>query len=361
MHRLARPEREDNAPGGMLLFPDRLPLAAGGHMAVRIGRRQLIAVLGGAAASWPPAVRAQQTATVPRIGILTQGSGPGPGFTRDFRDGLRELGWLDGQNIAIDYRFADGRLDELGSLANDLVRLKVDVIATAATPAAKAAQNATRAIPIVIIDPGDPVETGLVASLARPGGNITGQASIAPDLIGKRLQLLKEATPSISRVAILFNAAIPPAEVALKELRVAAATLNVDIVSIEVHGQQDFESAFDTIVRERANGLLVFHDPLMGGNAELIVSSTNKRRLPAMFWQETYVRIGGLMSYGPSYSEMFRRAGNYVGRILKGTKPADLPVEQPTRFYLNINLNTAKAMGIEMPASLRALADALIE
>jgi putative ABC transport system substrate-binding protein len=236
-----------------------------------------------------------------------------------------------------------------------------DVIATAATPAAKAAQKATGAIPIVIIDPGDPVETGLVASLARPGGNITGQTSIAPDLVGKRLQLLKEIAPSISRVAIMSNSVIPPAEVALKELRAVAATLKIEMFSAEVHGEQGVESAFATIARERADGLLVFHDPLMSDNAKLIVDTASKNRLPAMFWQQSYVNIGGLMSYGPSYADMFHRAGNYVGRILKGEKPADLPVEQPDRFYLVINLKTAKAFGLDVPPFLQQLADEVIE
>jgi putative ABC transport system substrate-binding protein len=246
-------------------------------------------------------------------------------------------------------------------LARDLTRLKVDVIATAATPAAKAAQNATSTIPIVIIDPGDPVEIGLVASLARPGGNITGQSSMAPDLAGKRLQLLKEAVPSISRVAILWNSEIPPAEVSLKELRAAAMAMKIEMLSVDVHSNQDFEAAFAKIVRQRADGLLVFHDPLIGNNAELIVNTVSKNRLPAMFWQQTYVNIGGFMSYGPSYPEMFRRAGNYVGRILKGTKPADLPVEQPDRFYLAINLKTAKALGLTVSTQLQLLADAVIE
>ena len=324
-------------------------------------RRQFITLLGGAAAAWPLAARAQQATKVARLGILTQASRAGPGFQQSFRDGLRELGFIEGQNLAIESRFAAGRLDMLYPLAQELVRLNLDVIATAATPAAKAAQKATSTIPIVIIDPGDPVETGLVASLARPGGNITGQTSIAPDLAAKRLQLLKETAGSISRVTVLWNSAIPPAEVALKELRAAAATLKVELLSMEVHDERELEAAFMGMARERADGLLVFHDPLMGDNAELIIDLANKNRLPAMFWQRSYVSLGGLMSYGPNYFDMFHRAGSYAGRILKGAKPADLPVEEPDRFYLVINLKTAKLLGLDVPPSLQQLADEVIE
>jgi putative ABC transport system substrate-binding protein len=325
-------------------------------------RRKFITLLGGAAA-WPLAAGAQQTAKIARVGFLSQGPADrrtaptGPNF-KFLLGGLRELGWIEGQNLAMEYRF--GHFDQLVSLADDLVRLKVDVIVTAATPAAKAAQKATSAIPIVIIDPGDPLETGLVASLARPGGNITGQTSIAPDLASKRLQLLKETAPSISRAAIMWNSEIPPAEVAMKELRAAAATLKIEVVGVEVRDEQ-IESAFSLIARQRADGLLVFHDPLLGTHAKRIVDTANKNGLPAMFWDERYVQIGGLISYGPSYGDMFHRSGTYVGRILKGTKPADLPVEQPDRFYLMINVKTAKTLGLDVPASLQQIADKVIE
>jgi putative ABC transport system substrate-binding protein len=302
-------------------------------MAINIRRREFVAALGSAAA-WPLAARAQQPAK--RIGFLSSGSQSH--VRTDFFDGLREFGFVEGQNLAVEYRFAIGRFDALDSLAQDLADLKPDVIVTTATPAAKAAQKATGTIPIVIIDPGDPVETGLVASLARPGGNITGQSSIAPELAGKRLQLLKETVPSISRVAMMWNSPIQPAEVALKELRAAAATLRIEIIPVEIQGEQEIDGAFATMARERANGLLVFQDPVMTNNAKLIVDLINKNRVPTMFWDWAYVRIGGLMSYGPSYPDMFHRGGNYVGRILKGAKPADLPVEQPDRFYLVINL-----------------------
>jgi putative ABC transport system substrate-binding protein len=323
-------------------------------------RRDFITLLGGAA-TWPIAARAQQPAKIARIGILTQANSAGAGFEQNFRNALRELGFIERQNFTIEGRYAAGRLDALYPFAQELVRLNVDVIATGATPAAKAAQRATSTIPIVIVDPGDPVEAGLVASLARPGANITGQTSIAPDLAGKRLQLLKEIAPSVSRVAVLWNSAIPPAEVALKELRLAATTLKVEMLPVEVHGEQDFESAFAMMTRERADGLLVFHDPLMGDNLKLIVDTAAKNRLAAMFWQRGYVAIGGLMSYGPNYLDMFYRAGIYVGRILKGAKPADLPVEAPDRFYLVLNLKTAKALGLDVPASMQQFADEIIE
>jgi putative ABC transport system substrate-binding protein len=325
-------------------------------------RRDFIALLAsGAAAGWPLAARAQQPAKVARIGILSSGSGAGAALKIDFFNGLRELGFIEGQNLAVEYRFASGRFDTLDSLAQDLIRLNLDVIVTAATPAAKAAQKATGTIPIVVIDPGDPVQTGLVASLARPGGNITGQSSIAPELAGKRLQLLKEAAPMISRVAMMWNVAIPPAELALKELQAAAGTLKLEILPAEIRGEEEIERAFAMMSRQGADGLLVFHDPQMGERAQLLTNLANKNRLPAMFWNDGYINVGGLMSYGPSYPDMFRRAGLYVGRILKGAKPADLPVEQPDRFYLAINLTTAKALGLDISPSLQQIADEVIE
>jgi putative ABC transport system substrate-binding protein len=322
-----------------------------------VRRREFITLLGGAAA-WPLTARSQQQPKMARVGFLSPGSGPN---LKRFVDGLNELGWIEGQNLAMEYRFAGDRMDALAALADELVRLKVDVIATAATPSAKAAQKATSTIPIVIIDPGDPIETGLVATLARPGGNIAGQTSMAPDLVSKRLQLLKETAPSIERVGIMWNSAIPPAEVALKELGAAAVALKVEILSVPVSGNNEFETAFETITRERADGLLVFHDPLIGNNAQVIVDAAGRNRIPALFWYDRYVRLGGLMSYGPSYADMFHRAGNYAGRILMGTKPAELPVVQPDTFYFVINIKTAKALGLTVSNQLQLLADEIIE
>lgn len=323
-------------------------------------RRQFITLLGGAATAWPFAARAQPAAaSIRRVGFLSQSARTPMGVP--LLAGLRELGWVEGQNVTIEWRFAGGEADRLAPLAADLVRANVDVIITAATPAAKAAQSATRAIAIVAVDPGDPVQAGLVASLARPGGNVTAQSSIAPDLQAKRLEFLKETAPNISLLAVLSNSAIPPAEVALQELRTAAASLKVGIQPVDVRGPHDFDGAFASMAQQRADALLVFPDPVTFGNAQSIVDLANKNRIPAMFGSQEFVKLGGLMSYGPSYPEMYRRAGIYVGRILKGAKPADLPVEQPTKFDLVINLKTAAALGLTVPQSLLVAADAVIE
>lgn len=303
--------------------------------------------------------RAQQDGKIPRIGFLSQSARTPMGDP--FRAGLHELGLIDGQNVMIEWRFAAGDLNRLAPLAADLVHANVDVIVTTATPAAKAAQAATSSIPIVAIDPGDPVQAGLVASLARPGGNITAESSIAPDLQAKRLELLKEVAPNISRLAVLSNAAIPLAEVALQELRAAAKSLKIDVQPVVVSEPKDFAAAFATIADQGLDALLVFPDPLTFTNARLIVDLANTRRAPTMFGAREFVDLGGLMSYGPSYPEMYRRAGVYVGRILKGAKPADLPVEQPTRFELVVNDKTAKALGLVVPPMLIASADAVIE
>jgi ABC-type uncharacterized transport system substrate-binding protein len=327
-------------------------------MAVGIGRRTFISGLGGAATGWPFRALAQ-TSTLPKLGFMSQGPGPQP--VPAFLAELQKRGWTAGKNIAMEWRFASWRLDRLAPLATELVRLKVNVIVTAATPAAKAAQSATREIPIVIVDPGDPVAEGLVASLAHPGGNITGQTSIAPDLASKRLELLKQAVPKISKVAVLWNSAIPPAEVAVKELRAAAAILKIDIQPVEVQGPQGFGDAFALIAQNHADALLVFPDPLTFESAKLIVGLANKNALPVLYGARPFVDAGGLISYGPSYADMWRRGADYANLILKGAKPADLPVEQPTKFDLVINLKTAKALGISMPPTLLAVADDVIE
>jgi putative ABC transport system substrate-binding protein len=235
------------------------------------------------------------------------------------------------------------------------------VMLAAATPAAKAAQGATSKIAIVMADPGDAVQLGLVASLARPGANITGVTSLAPELATKRLALLKEAFPKTARVAVLWNSAIPPAEVALKELRAAAPMLGIDLQFAEVAGPAGLAEAFAAITREGADALFVFPDPLTFGNRESIVGFANKNSISALFGAREFVEVGGLMSYGTDYPAMFRRAGNYVGRILNGVSPADLPVEQPMKFDLIINLKTAKAFGFDIAATLLARADEVIE
>jgi len=329
-----------------------------------IRRREFITLLGCAASAWPLAARAQGTGKMHRIGMLLPNT---PAIVarspriQAFLQGLRELKWIEGQNVAIEWRFAEGQFQQLAALAAELTNIKVDVIVTAAAPAAKAAKEATSTIPVVIIDPGDPVGTGLVRSLARPGGNVTGVTSIAPDLAAKRLALLKETVPALTSIAVLFNAAIPPAEIAMTELQVAARTLSLRIQSVAVQGPMGLEKAFATITNERANGLVVLPDPLTFSNQEAITSFALANKIPALFGAREFVAIGGLMSYGPSYPGMFRRGAYYVDRILNGANPADLPVEQPTKFELVINLTTAKALGLDLPPMLLARADEVIE
>jgi len=321
-----------------------------------------LAVLGVIAA--PLAAEAQPAARTPRIGVLLPGAPAAAARNprmQAFYQSLREFGWVEGQNVVFERRYAEGQYGRLSALATELARLNVDVILTASTPPAQAAKSATASIPIVILDPGDPVATGLVTSLAWPGGNVTGVSSIAPDLAAKRLEMLKEAAPKTSRVAVLFNAAIPPAEIAMKELRAAAQVLGLRIESVAVQGPKGFEEAFGTITQDRADGLIVFPDPLTFTNQDLIVNFAAKSRISSLFGAKEFVEIGGLMSYGPSYPGMFRRGAYYVDKILKGAKPADLPLEQPTKFELVINLKTAKALGLTIPQSILIRADEVIQ
>ena len=278
-----------------------------------------------------------------------------------FLKGLRDLGWIDGQNLVIEWRFAEGQLGRLAELAADLARIGVDAIVTAAAPSALAAQGATRSIPIVMLDPGDPVGLGLVANLARPGGNITGVSSIAPELAAKRLALLKEAVPAMTRVAVLANAAIPPAEIAMRELEATAKVLGVQLQFVPIKGVKGIEQAFGEIARQHADGVVVFPDPLTFSNEVPITGFALQNRIPALYGAAEFVHAGGFMSYGPSYQEMFRRGANYVDQILKGAKPGDLPIEQPTRFELVLNLKTAKALGLTIPQSLLQRADRVLE
>jgi len=305
----------------------------------------------------------QQPGKVPRIGILAPGIGA-PSFIipyrlEPFRRGLRESGYVEGQTVLVEYRFAGGKPERLAEFAAELVQLQVDVIVTAATPAAKAAKAATSTIPIVMVDPGDPVGAGLVQSLARPGGNATALTSVTPDLAAKRLQLLKDIAPGADRVAVVWNSAIPPAEVALSELQDAARMLHIHLEPVEV---QDAEGLAASLValKNRAMAVLVFPDPLTFNHRELIVEFAAKHRVPAMFGAKEFVDAGGLASYGPSYPDMFQRAGIQVSRILKGAKPADLPVEQPMKFELILNLKTAEALGLTVPPTLLFQADEVI-
>ena len=327
-------------------------------------RRAVIA--GGVALlAWPLAADAQQQAKIARIGNLTIGSLGSPEIRASvdaFRQGLRELGYVEGQNILIEYRAADGKVDRLPGLASELVRLKVDVIVAGATPAARAAQQATTTIPIVAVAMGDPVRDGLVASLARPGGNITGSTFLGPELVPKRMELFKEALPRMSRVAVLWHRGAF-GERTIKELlnqtEAAARTLGVQLQLVEVQGHDEFDRAFSTMTRARAEGVFVFPSAMLFSERRRIVALAEKNRLPSMFNAREFVELGGLIGYGASIANLSRRAATSVDRILKGAKPADLPVEQPTEFELVINLKTAKALGITIPQPLLQRAEVI--
>jgi putative ABC transport system substrate-binding protein len=332
-------------------------------MTIRTSRREVVAALGGAVLTWPLAGAAQEQNKIHRIGYLGLGSSSVlPVAFSAFQEQLRRLGYVEGQNLTIEYRWAGDRDDQLGTLATDLVRSKVDVIVVEGhTPAIKAAIAATKTIPIVMAVSGDPVGTGLVASLARPGGNVTGLTILTPDLAGKRLELLKEAVPKLGRVATIWNAANPVKLLDWRETQAAAQKLGLKLQSLEVREPADFDGAFDIGARDRADGLVVFADGLINSHRKRILDFAIKTGLPAMYPYKEFVTDGGLMSYAPSYPDLFRRAAIDVDKLLKGTKPADIPVEQPTKFELVINLKTAKALGLTMPPMLLAPADEVIE
>jgi putative ABC transport system substrate-binding protein len=319
-------------------------------------RREFIALLGGAAAAWPLLARAQQLPKIPRIGIIDDSP-----IWNAFRQGLRDLGYLEGQNIAFEYRYAGGLPDRLAWVAAELVRRPVDLIATFGTPPTHAAKQATTTIPIVMIGIGDPVGAGLVSSLGRPGGNVTGNTILGPDVAGKRLQLLKEVIPSLSRVAFLWNPdnASHPAQLA--QLQVAVQTLGIKLLPFAVRSSDEFDNAFAAIVSERADAFLMTADPFHQLSIGRIIDFLANNRLPGMFLTREIVVAGGLLSYGASLPDLFRRGALYVHKILKGTKPADLPVEPPTKFELVVNLKTAKAIGLTIPESFLQRADEVIE
>jgi putative ABC transport system substrate-binding protein len=278
-----------------------------------------------------------------------------------FRQGLRELGYVEGQNIAIESRWTEGKDDRLPALAADLVRSKVDIIVAETGAATRAAQQATRTIPIVMSLVNDPVGSGLVGSLARPGGNVTGLTIMSPDLVGKRLELLKEVVPKVSRVALLRHPDNPASAAQLREAEAAAQALGVRLQTLEARSPQEIDGAFAAMTRERAGALLVIPDTLFWSQRRQIVDLAVKRRLPSIRIGEAYAEAGGLMSYGPSYRDLERRAATYVDKILKGANPADLPVAQPTKFELVINLKTAKAIGLTIPQPLLQRADQIID
>jgi ABC-type uncharacterized transport system substrate-binding protein len=329
-------------------------------------RREFLGMLWGAPAAWPLAARAQ-TAKVARIGYLITGAleSPETRMNRDaFRLGLTELGYIEGRNIVIEYRAADGKIERLPGLATELVGLKVDLIVALATPAGRAAQQATTTIPIVVTAMGDPVRDGLVASLARPGGNITGTTFLGPELVPKRLSFLRELLPTISRVAVLWHPGAfsePTIREMLNEVAQAARTLGVQLQLVEVRSADEFDHAFTTMVGARAEALFQFPSTLLFNERRRIVDLAARHRLPAMFNAREFVQLGGLIAYGANLAELNRRAAAYVDKILKGAKPFDLPIEQPTKFELFINLKTAKALGLAVPDRLLVGADEVIE
>ena len=323
-------------------------------------RRDFIALLGGAVAAWPLAAHAQQPGKPPTIGFLgTSTASAWRPWTAAFVQRLRELGWSEGRNLAIEYRWADARSERYTEIAAEFVRLKVDVIVTGGN-AAVAAKQASSAVPMVFVLVGDPVGTGLVASLAHPAGNVTGLSNQQTDLAGKRLELLREVVPGLRRLAILANVGAPFAVLEVAEAHAAAVTLGLEVAPLEIRRAEDIASAFETI-KGRADALYVVGDALVFTNRLRINTFALAARLPTMHVDRALVEAAGLMSYGPNFSDFFRRAADYVDKILRGAKPGDIPVEQPTKFDLVVNLITAKALGLDVPPTLLARADEVIE
>jgi putative ABC transport system substrate-binding protein len=323
-------------------------------------RRAFITLLGGAAAAWPLAANAQQARKVWRLGMLQPGAPPEP-LLEVIRDGLRDLGYMEGRDIVFEVRWAEGKHDRLGGLAAELVGLNVDAIHAFTTSPALAARAATTTIPIVFSAVGDPVGTGLVASLARPGGNATGLSALATELSGKRLEILREIIPNVSRVAMLWNDTNPSMVLRANETQDAAVKLGVIVQSIGVHDPVGFASAFKAISDGGAAGLLILADPFTNAHRKQIVDFAAQQALPAIYEVREFVDSGGLICYGPSLLAMHRRVAGYLDKIFKGAKPSDLPVEQPTKFDLVINLKTARTLGLDVPPTLLARADEVIE
>jgi len=326
-----------------------------------IDRRAFLAGSGAVLLAAPLAAEVQPAGKVYCIGVLEPTSMALNAANLDaFRQGLRELGYVEGRNMRIEYRSADGRSERFPDLAAELVRLKVDVILTRGTPAVMAAKNATGTIPVVMAASGDPVLSGVVSSLARPGGNVTGLSAVVVEVSGKRLELIREVAPGVSRVAALFNMSNPNDALQWKEIETAAPSLRVQLQLLDVRKPSDFAGAFDAAVKGRAGALVVGLDALTWANHRPIVDLAAKHRLPAIYGGREFVNAGGLIAYGVSYPHLYHRAANFVDKILKGAKPADLPVEQPSKFELVINLKTAKAFGLTIPQSLLQRADEVI-
>jgi ABC-type uncharacterized transport system substrate-binding protein len=327
-------------------------------------RRRKFLLSAGALLVAPLAAEAQQAAKIARIGYLSANLAGFPHLTEAFLQGLRDLGYIEGRNLVIEYRDAVGKFERLPAFAAELVALKVDVIVVGGTPQALAAKQATKTIPIVFASSGDPVSSGLVTSLARPGGNVTGLSALIPELVGKCLEQLKQAVPEVSPVAVLWQ----PGGLGertdknmLKEAEVAAQSLGMRLQFVEVRGHADVDRAFSDMTSARAGALIVLSTPMFFTERRRLVDLAAKNRLPAVYPLRDFVDAGGLMSYGPNIADMFRRAATYVDKILKGASPGDLPVDQPTKFELVINLKTAKTLGLTIPQSLLLRADRLIE
>jgi putative ABC transport system substrate-binding protein len=324
-------------------------------------RRNFMALLGSAAIAWPLAAHAQQAAKLPVIGYLGSATPVNQSqWVAAFAQRLRELGWMDGRTIAIEYRWAEGRTERAAEIAAEFVRRKVDVIVTSGTGMVLAAKQATSVIPIVFAAAGDPVGTGLVTSLARPGGNATGLSSQTAETAGKRLELLREIVPGLGRLAILANVDNPVNVLDMREVQAAAHTLGVEVITLEIRRAEDIVPAFEAL-NGRAEALYVVFDALVTTNRFRINTLALAARLPTMHTGRELVEVGGLMSYGPNFPDLFRRVADYTDKILRGTKPADIPVEQPTKFDLIINLTTAKVLGLAIPESFLLRTDEVIE
>jgi len=327
-----------------------------------ISRRAFIGAIAGGLAAAPVAASSQPAKKQTRIGYLTGGAlEPEKNWIDSFRQGLQELGWVDGSNVVIELRASAGRADRLSSLADGLIRSKVDLLVTGGDAATLAAKNATSSVPIVMVTVADPVGIGLVPSLARPGGNITGLADLHADLVPKRLEILKELTPGASHVTVLLNPANPAHALQLRALQAAAPAVSVTVLPLEVSDPAGLDRVFAGLKRERPAGLIVLGDRMFGANRKRIVELSISNRLPTVYTHKWWVESGGLVSYGANFADLYRRVATYVDKILKGAKPGDLPVEQPTRLELVINLKTAGAIGIRVPAALLARADEVIQ
>jgi len=332
-----------------------------GEGVVRLTGTRLVTAVALLFLAGPLAAQEQQARKVSRIGWLNVSSVAPNAAVTSFREGLRELGWVEGRDVVIEYRSAEGRAERLPALAADLVRLKVDVIVAGGAAAPQEASKATATIPIVMTSGGDPVAAGLVASLARPGGNITGLATTSPELSGKRLELLKQAVPSLRRVAVLWNPDNPGHGQALRAAEGAARTLGLELQPLEFRVHEHFEAAFQAAKRANSGALIALDDPVTFRNRNVLVSQASNVRLPVMYGFRESAEAGGLIAFGPNIADLNRRAAAYVDKILKGTKPSELPVEQPTTFDLVINMKTARALGLTIPPSLLLRADQVIE